>query len=160
MARVSGWLILTIAILVAVTIISPLHPLAQINQPLPPSFGQAIVAVNNAEAAGATPNETAPLITLLNKALELNQEASSLPANQTAKRNVILSSVNQILTNVTNQTNDLITTSVQRTYANKIMTYVSGIVAAVIGTFAYVFGLEFYQRYRIKRTFQMRIKAK
>jgi hypothetical protein len=140
--------------------ISPLYPLAQINRPLQPSFGQAIVAVNNAEAAGATPNETVPLVAMLNRALELNEEASSLPTNQTDQRNALLSTVNQILTNVTNQANDLTTTSAQRTYTNTIMTYVSGIAAAVVGTFAYVFGVEFYQRYRIKRTLQMRIKAK
>ena len=118
------------------------------------------MAVNNAEAAGATPNETAPLVTLLNRALELNQEASSLPTNQTDQRNALLSSVNQILTNVTDQANDLTATSAQRTYTNKIVTYVSGIVAAVVGTFAYVFGVELYQRYRIKRTFQMRVRRK
>lgn len=160
MTRTSDCLILTIAILVAVTITSPLYLSAQIYQPLQPSFGQAIVAVNNAEAAGAASNETAPLVTLLNKALELNREASSLPTNQTEQRDAILSSVNQILRNVTNQANDLTTRSAQRTYANKITTYVSGIVAAAVGTFAYVFGVEFYQRYRIKRTFQMRVRRK
>jgi hypothetical protein len=160
MTRASAWLILTTAILIAVIMISPLYPSAQINQPLQPSFGQAIVAVNNAEAAGATPNETAPLVALLNKALALNQEASSLPPNQTAQGNTILSGVNQILTNVTNQANDLTTTSTQRTSTNKIITYVAGLILAVAGTFAYVFGVELYQRYRIKRTFQMRIKAK
>jgi len=160
MTRASHWLILTTAILVAVTMIRPLYPSAQISQPLQPSFGQAIVAVDNAEAAGATPNETAPLVTLLNKALELNQETSSLPTNQTNQRNALLSSANQILTNVTNQANDLTTTSTQRTYTNKVLTYVSGIVVAVIGTFAYVFGVELYKRYRIKRTFQMRVILK
>jgi hypothetical protein len=158
MTRASVWLILAIAILVAVTMISPPYPVAQINQPLQPSLGQAIVAVNNAEAAGATANETAPLVALLNKALELNREASSLPTNQTEQRNAILSSVNQILTNVTNQANDLTITSAQRTYTNKIITYATGLVLAVVGTFAYVFCVELYKRYRIKRTFQMKVK--
>lgn len=157
MTRVSAWLILTISILIAVTMISPQYPLAQINQPLQPSLGQAIAAVNDAEAAGASPNETAPLVTLLNKALELNREASSLPTNQTEQRNAILSSANQILTSVANQANDLTTTSAQRTYTNKILTYVTGLVLAVVGTFAYVFGAEFYKRYRIKRTLEMRV---
>ena len=159
MTRASDWRILTIAILVAVTMTSPLYPLAQINQPQP-GLSQAILAVNNAVAAGATPNETVPLVTLLNKALELNLEASSLPTNETEQHNAILSSVNQILTNVTNQANDLTTTSTQRTYTNKITTYASGLIVAVVGTFAYVFGVEFYQRYRVKRAFQMRVKAK
>jgi hypothetical protein len=159
MTRASAWLVLTTAILIAVIIMRPLYPLAQINQ-LQPSLGQAIVAVNNAEEAGATPNETAPLVTLLNKALELNQEASSLPTIQTEQRNAIFSSENQILTNVTNRANDLTTTSAQRIYMYKILTYVTGLIIAIVGTFAYVFCVELYQRYRIKRTFQMRVKAK
>ena len=160
MTRASDWLIFTLAILLAVTMINPLYPSAQTNQPLQPSFGQAIAAVNNAEAAGATPNETAPLVTLLNRALELNQEASSLPTNQTEQRKAMLSSANQILTNVTNRANDLTTTSAQRTYTNKIITYAAGLLVAVAGTFAYVFSVELYQRYRIKRAFQLRVKAR
>ena len=160
MTRASAWLILTIAILVAVTMISLLYPSAQINQPLQPSLGQVIVAVNNAEAAGATPNETAPLVAQLNKALELNRQASSLPTNQTDQRNALLSSVDQILTNVTNQANSLTTRSAQRTYTNKIITYIIGLVVAIVGTFAYVIGGEFYQKYRVKRTFQMRVRPK
>lgn len=160
MPRVSAWLILTAAILITMIVITPHYSRAQLNPVLEAGLGQAIVAVNNAEAAGATANETAPLVTLLNKALELNQEASSLPTNQTEQRNAILSSVNQILTNVTNQANDLTTTSVQRTYTSKIVTYVTGLLVAVVGTFAYVLCVELYQRYRIKRTFQMRVRPK
>jgi predicted PurR-regulated permease PerM len=141
-------------------IVTPHYSRAQLNPPLQAGLSQALAAINIAEAAGATPNETAPLVALLNKALELNQEASSLPTNQTEQRNSILSSVNQILTNVTNQANDLATTSTQRTYTNKIITYVTGLLVAVIGTFAYVLCVELYQRYRIKRTFQMRVRPK
>jgi hypothetical protein len=139
-------------------ILSPHYSQAQLNAT--PGFGQAIVAVNNAEAAGATSNETAPLVTMLNKALELNQEASSLPTNQTDQRNALLSTVNQILTNVTDQANDLTATSTQRTYTNKIITYLTGLVVAAVGTFAYAFGVELYKRYRIKRTLPMRVKRK
>ena len=156
MPRTSASLALTSAILITIIILSTHYSRAQLNATS--GFGQAIVAVNNAEAAGATSNETAPLVVMLNKALELNQEASSLPTNQTDQRNALLSTVNQILTDVTNQANDLTATSTQRTYTNKIMTYVSGIVVAAVGTFVYVFGLEFYQRYRIKRTLQMRVR--
>jgi hypothetical protein len=160
MPRVSAWLILTGAILITMIVITPHYSRAQLNPVLEASFGQAIVAINNAEAAGATPNETAPLVTLLNKALQLNQEASSLPTNQTQQRNAILSSVPQILTNVTNQANDLTATSAQRSYTNKIITGVAGILVAVVGTFAYVLCVELYQRYRIKRAFQLKVKAK
>lgn len=159
--HVSRWLSpIIVAILVTIITITPFNSRTQLNPPLQPDFGQALIAVNNAEAAGATPNETAPLVVLLNKALELNQEASSLPTNQTDQRNAMLSSVNQILTNVTNQANDLTTSSAQRTYTNKILTYATGLLVAVIGTFAYIFGVELYKRYRIKRTFQMRVRRK
>jgi len=159
MSRISAWLILTGAVLVTMMLISSHYSQAQLNSTPQAGFGQAIVAVNNAEAAGATPNETAPLVAMLNEALALNREASSLPPNQTDQSNTLLSSINQILTNVTNQANDLTVTSARRTYTNTIITYVTGIVAAAVGTFAYVFCVEFYQRYRIKRTFQMRIRA-
>ena len=160
MHQISNWLLLTVSILIAIVTIQPFFSRAQINVPLQQGFDQAIVAVNNAEAAGATPDETAPLVTLLNKALELNQEASSLPSNQSAQRDALLSSVNQILMNATNQANDLATASAQTTYTKKVVTYVTGLTLAVVGTFAYAFVVEVYQRYRIKRTLQMRIRSK
>ncbi len=160
MPRITSSLILTGAILISVVVISMHYSRAQFNPTMQTGFSQALVAVNNAEAAGATPNETAPLVAFLNKALEMNQEASSLPANQTDQRNAIISSVNQILMNVTNQALVLTNASAQRTYTSKVITYLSGIVAVAIGTFAYALGVQSYQRYRIKRTFQMRVKAK
>ena len=160
MSRISVWLILTCAVLITMIMIPSDYSQAQLNPNLQTGFGQAIVAINNAETAGATPNETAPLVAMLNEALALNREAFSLPSNQTNQQNALLSSVNQILTSVTNQANDLTVTSARRTYTNTIITYVSGIVAAALGTFAYIFCVEFYQRYRIKRTLQMRITRK
>lgn len=159
--RVSRWLSpIIIAILVAIITTCSFNSQAQLNSPLQSGFGQAIIAVNDAEAAGATANETAPLVAHLNKAVELNREASTLSANQTEKRDALLSSIIQILTNVTSQANELTLTSTQRTHMNKILTYVTGLVLAVVGTFVYALGVEFYQRYRVKRTFQMRAKAK
>ena len=160
MPRVSVWLVLIGVLLMSMMVISPNYSRAELNPVLQAGFGQALVAVNNAEEAGATPTETAPLVTLLNRALELNQQASSLPSNQTEQRNAVSSNVNQILTNVTTQASDLAATSAQRTYTSKIVTYVAGALVAVFGTFAYVFGVELYQRYRIKRVFQMRVKAR
>jgi len=160
MSRIAVCLILTGAVLITMLMIPPDYSQVQLNPNLQTGFGQAIVAVDNAEAAGATPNETAPLVAMLNEAVALNREASSLPTNQTTQQNALLSSVNQILTNVTNQANDLTVTSARRTYTNTIITYVSGIVTAVIGTLVYVFCVEFYQRYRIKRTLQMTIRRR
>jgi len=160
MPRTSAWLILTGAVLITMITITPHYSRAQLNPSLQTGFSQAIAAVHNAEAAGATPNETAPLVAMLNEALALNQEASSLPSNQTTQRNTLLSSANQFLTNVTNRANDLTSISTRGTYTNTVITYVIGIVAAVVGTFVYVFGVELYQRYRIKRTFEMKVSSK
>ena len=158
--KIFRWLIVAAVILIAVIMITPFYGSAQISLTLQSGFGQAITAVNNAEAAGATPDETLPLAALLNRALELNQEASTLPLNQTGEHDRLISSANHVLANVTNQANDLTTRSAQRTYSNKIITYASGIIIAVLGTFGYVVAAEFYQRYRIKRTFQMKVKRK
>ena len=160
MLRISAWLILTSAILVMTIVITPHYSSAQHNPVLEAGFGGAVVAINNAEAAGASAKEIAPLVALLNKALELNQEASNLPTNQKEQRNNVISTVDQILTKVTYQAKGLAATSAQRSYTNKIITYVAGLLLAVTGTFAHVFCVELYQRYRIKRAFQMRVKVR
>ncbi|MGA2626679.1 MAG: hypothetical protein ABSF63_06420 [Candidatus Bathyarchaeia archaeon] len=156
MARVSTWLIIAILALTTLTLSNPFYSFAQINSSL--NFSQAIVAVNNAEAAGATPSEILPLVTLLNGAVELNREASSLPANQSGSRDELVSREQQVLANVTSEANNLATRSAQRTYTNKIIAYASGIIVAAIGAFACMFAAEFYQKYRIKRTFQMKVR--
>jgi len=158
--NVFKWLIVTATILIALIMITPFYGRAQISLTLQPGLGQAITAVNNAEAAGAYPNEVIPLVALLNRALELNQEASTLSLNQTGEHDQLISGASRILANVTNQANDLTTKSAQRAYSNKIITYASGIIIAVLGTFAYVAIAEFYERYRIKFTFQMKVKRK
>jgi len=156
MARVSKWLVVTILVLIALTLPTTFISLAQLNSSL--SFSQAIVSVNNAEAAGATPTEILPLVALLNRALELNQEASSLTSNQNGNRDALVAVEQQILANVTSEANDLAARSAQRTYMNRIITYASGIIVAAIGAFACVLAAEFYEKYRIKRTFQMTVR--
>jgi len=140
--------------------VNSFYSYAQLNPSLPPLLGQAISAVSNAEAAGATPNETAPLVTLVNTALELNREASNLPSNQTQERGALLARVNQILSNVTDRANRLTTAAIQRTYTVKVIAYLTGLVVAILGTLAFSFGVEIYRRYYVKRTFQMRIRRR
>ena len=43
---------------------------------------------------------------------------------------------------------------------NRILTYASGVVAAIVGTVGYAYVTSFYQKYRVKRTFQMRVTRK
>jgi len=47
-----------------------------------------------------------------------------------------------------------------RTLFNKYLAYFSGGIAAFLATLAYAYGISLWRKYRIKRTFQMRIIPK
>jgi hypothetical protein len=139
----------------------PTIAISQSNGTIEPGFAGTIGAVRQAETAGATPNEIAVLVSLLNKALELNAEALKLTAPSDAdKRAQLISEVNHMLTTVQSRAHDIATHASQRSRTNKILTYLGGILAAFIGTTLFVFIVSFYRAYRIKRTFQMRITRK
>ena len=148
--------------MVALIVVQP-FPLAtsQTIGTIQSSFNQAIVAVHQAESAGATSSEVSELVILLNKALELDREAMTLNApNEAEQRSELLAQANQILTTVQNRAADLTVTASQRTYTTKVLTYVGGAIAAALGTIIYAFSASFYQKYRIKRTFQMKVTRK
>jgi len=153
----------TVAVLtiLAVIAIGPLAVRSQTVGPLEPRFGQTLVKLHQSETGGATSSEVAELVALLNKALELDGEALKLNApEQTQKRADLRAQVDQILTTVENRAADLTVVASQRSYTNKVLTYVGGVIAAVLGTIAYAFIAAFYQKYRVKRTFQMRVTRK
>jgi hypothetical protein len=128
---------------------------------LQPGFGPAIEAVHKAESAGATPNEVSPLAAQLNKALELNREALRMSTpDESGKRAELLAQVDQNLTAVKNEADQLAVASAQREYIDKILTYVGGAIAAILGLLIYCITVSFYAKYRVKRTFQMRIRRK
>jgi predicted PurR-regulated permease PerM len=128
---------------------------------LQPGFGQTINAVHRAESSGATSNEVTELVALLNKALELNGEALKMNTpDQAQKQADLYTQVDQILKTIQNRAAELTTVASHRSYTNRILTYVFGAVAAVLGTIVYAFTVSFYQKYRIKRTFQMRVARK
>jgi hypothetical protein len=128
---------------------------------LEPRFGQTLVELHQSETAGATSSEVAELVALLNKALELDGEAAKLSTpDQTQKRADLRAQVDQILTTVENRAAELTVVASQRSYTNRVLTYVGGAIAAVLGTIAYAFIAVFYQKYRVKRTFQMRVTRK
>jgi signal transduction histidine kinase len=134
---------------------------AQTSTNLQPGFSNALMAIQQAETAGATASEIAPIMTLLNQAVQLNQQALQLTSPQDAqKRQQLLSQVDQMLTQVDTAAGQLQTVAAQRTQLNTIIAYVSGGVVALVGTVAYAYGLSFWRRYRIKRTFQMRVSPK
>jgi len=126
-----------------------------------PGFNQAIMQVHLAESAGATQSEIAGLVTTLNKALELNEQALALTSpNQTQQRAALLSQVNAMLNAVQTSATTLETVASQRTQTNDVLAYVYGGLAAAIGTLAYAALFTLYRRRRIKRTFQMKVTAK
>jgi hypothetical protein len=145
----------------AIIAIQPCMVTSQTLGPLEQRFGGTITALHQAETAGATPTEIESLVALLNKALELNNQAMNLNrANETQARTALVAQVNQILTTVEDQAAELTVVASQRTYMNKILTYAGGVVAAIVGTVGYAYVTSFYQKYRVKRTFQMRVTRK
>jgi len=147
--------------MLALVVIQPLAATSQTITALQPRFGQTLALLHEAESAGATSSEVAPLVVLLNKALELNAEAIKLGTpDQAQKQADLLVQVDQILTTVENRAAELTVVASHRSYTNRILTYMFAGVAAVLGTIAYAFTVSFYQEYRIKRTFQMRATRK
>ena len=128
---------------------------------LQPRFGEMIVLVHQAESAGATSSEVAELVTLLNRALEMNGEALKLASPSDAQRRAeLLKQVDEVLTSVEAKATQLQAVASQRTFTNTILAYISGVIAAFLGTVAYAYGISFWHRYRVKRTFQMKISPK
>jgi hypothetical protein len=124
---------------------------------LQPGFGQALSSVRSAQTAGATPNEIAPLVSLLNKALKLNDQAANADSQM---RSQLQTQISQQLASVEAQAGQLESIASQRTFTSNVIAYLSGGVGALIATLAYAYGTSFWRKYRVKRTFQMKISTK
>jgi type IV secretory pathway VirB2 component (pilin) len=118
-----------------------------------------LALVHRAEAAGATHEEIVGLALLLNKALQLSEEAARLPSSE-ARRALLLAQVDDILGRVETEATRLEVTSSHRMPANRVVAYVSGGVAAFLATLACAYVGYGWRRYRVKRMFQMRIFPK
>jgi len=127
---------------------------------LDPRVGRAFVMIRQAEAAGATQNETSSLVALLNRVLELQDSLNATPSNEKEKRAALRARVDQQLTDLETKAAQLWVVASQRTQMSNILAYVSGGIVAVLATVAYAYGLSFWRKYRVKRTFQMRISPK
>ena len=124
---------------------------------LQPGFSQALSAVRGAETAGATPSEIAPLVALLNNALQLNAKATTAnPQNRTQ----LQTQVSSQLSTIQSQAAQLQSVASQRTFTNQVISYVAAGVGALVATIASAYLLSFWRRYRVKRTFEMRIYKK
>jgi len=134
---------------------------SQTIETLEPRFGQTLALVHQAESAGATSTEIGALVVLLNNALELYGDALKLTAPDEGQRRAeLVAQVDQILMTVENRAADLTALASQRSYTNRVLTYMWGAIAAVLGTILYAFTMSFYRKYRVKRTFQMRVTRK
>ena len=153
-------IILTFAIILMM-LLTCLASQSQLEGQLQLGFNQALIQTRKAEASGATQAEISRLLVLLNRALELNQQALHLMRPEDAgKRAQLLAQVNDLLASIQSQGSQLEITASQRTFMNKVTAYGSAGLAALIATVAYVYLRRFWSEYRIKRTFQMRIVPK
>jgi hypothetical protein len=124
-------------------------------------YNQVIVQIHQAELAGATSAEIAELLVLVNNALDLNEQAAKLTSPADAQtRAQLLAQVDVIMNSVETKASQLEILASQRTRANEVVAYSSGVIASLLGTVAFSYGISFWRKYRIKRTFQMRIIPK
>lgn len=159
MLRSSRLLVICVALL-AVLFITPHIVTSQPSEDLQPRFNRALALVHQTEAAGATREEVTDLVVLLNKALQLDEEAVRTPASEATRRVDLLFQVNEALGTVEAEAGQVAVVAARRTFNNRLLAYVSGGIAAVALTFAYVLGARFWREYRMKRTFQMRVFRK
>jgi hypothetical protein len=155
----SRLLIICVALL-ALLLITPRIVTSQPSQELQPRFSRAFTLVHQAEAAGATREEVTNLVVLLNKALQLNEQATRSPASEAKRRADLLGQANETLGTVETEASQLEVVAAHRTFNNRVLAYVSGGITALVSTVVYVLGVGFWRRYRIKRTFQMRVFRK
>jgi hypothetical protein len=140
---------------------SPANVASQSTGQLEPRFNQVIVQVRRAESAGATKDEVGNLVRPLNRALELDQQALQLTGPEDAQqRTRLLAQVDEILGTVQSDATQLELVAAQRTFTNNAVAYLSGGIAAILGTIAFAYGLSIWRKYRIKRTFQMKVIPK
>jgi hypothetical protein len=161
MASVPRDLLLIVSTITLLLLARPASVTAQPTSDLQLSYNQAIIQVHKTELAGATSNQVRELVALLNRANDLNEQADRLTSPTDAQtRAQLLVQVNQTLNDVETNASQIETTASQRTLTNKVLAYGSGGIAAFAGTVAYYYGVSFWRKYRIKRTFQMRIIPK
>jgi hypothetical protein len=154
---------LPVALLAVALLLSPrfVNVTSQPTDQLQPRFSQVIAQIHRAESAGATPDEVAGLVTALNKAVDLNEQALALTRPEDAqKRAQLLTQVDQMLDNVQTNAAQLEAVASQRTSTNTALSYVAGGLAALLVTIAYSYGISFWRKYRVKRTFQMKVIPK
>jgi len=127
---------------------------------LQPRFTGALMLVLQVESAGASSEEVAHLLFLLNRALQLDEEASNLPEWETQRRAQLVAEIDETLRVVEVQAKELRVAASGRNLTRQMTMFASGAAAAFLAMLAYVLAAYLSWKYRVRRTFQMRIKPK
>jgi len=116
--------------------------------------------LRRAELAGAKPSEMEGLISQMNSVAQFESQLQHLPPQDATRRVELLEEVKNTLTSVDVQAIELAQIASQRTYVGRAVTYLTGVICAVIGTVGYYCGVMLYRRYRTRRIFRMKIVLK
>jgi len=96
----------------------------------------------------------------LNTIIGLQDSLQNLPPQELGERAQLSEQINNTLTTVDMEANEIATIASQRDSISHLVAYSSGVVGAAIATVVYYYGTLLRRRYRIKRTFQMKIVPK
>lgn len=159
MIRVSTLLVFSLSF---VAIVLLLHSSSVASQSVNPQMqlSKVIQDAQAAELSGANPDEMRSLAVQLNTVIGLQDELQNLPPQELGKRAQLSEQINATLTRVDMEANELATRASERTSISHLVAYSSGVVGAVIATVAYYYAALLQRRYRIKRTFEMKIIPK
>ena len=155
MVRISALLVLSLSF-VAIALV--VHSTSVASQPVGSQMqlSKVIQDVHAAELSGANPDEMQNLSVQLNTMIALQVELQTLPSQELDERTQLSQQINNTLTSVDMQANQIATRAAERTSINHFVTYSSAMVGAVITTAGYHYGTLLRRKYRIKRTFRMK----
>lgn len=120
-------------------------------------LNRVVQDVQKADSSGATPNEMRGLVTQLNSVIQLQNELTSLPSQDTDRRAQVLEQINRTLSSIDGEAIQIAANASERTSLNHSIAYSSAIAAAVLGTIVYYYGGLLWRKYRIKRIMEMKI---
>lgn len=156
MIRVSALLVFSLSFVAIVVLVQSASVTSQsVNSQM--QLSKAIQDVQAAELSGANPDEMRELAVQLNTIIGIQVELQNLSPQELGKRAQLTEQINNTLTSIDMQSNEITTRASQRTSINHLVAYSSGVVGAVIVTVVYHYGTLLRRRYRVKRTFQMKI---
>jgi hypothetical protein len=123
-------------------------------------LSKVIQDMRAAELSGATPDEIRELAVQLNALIGLQDALQGTSPQDLGRRTQLSEQINNTLTRVDMQSDQLATRAAERTSVNHLVAYSAGVVGAVAATVVYHYGTLLWRRYRVKRTFQLNIIPK